>query len=95
MNKTEFISNPDKDETVIAHTVNFDGLIDRNKALANEGFHGSKEMRHVAEIPGIVIEQYCFTRGVSWAEFWADQKHIKAILNDSDMAYFRIAPGKV
>lgn len=95
MNKTEFIDNPDKDEIIIAHTVTFDGLIDMNKKLANEGLHGSKDMRHVAEIPGVIIEQYCFQRGVSWAEFWQDSKHIKAILNDPDMAYFRIAPGRV
>jgi hypothetical protein len=93
--KTEFIADPDSDRTIIAHTENFDGLIDHNKALQNEGHHGTKDMKHVANIPGIVIEQYCFMRGVSWAEFWADNKHIKTILNDPDMAYFRVAPGKV
>lgn len=95
MNKTEFISNPDKDETIIVHTARFDGLVDHNKALQNEGLHGSKEMKHVANIPGIVIEQYCFTKGVSWQEFWADKKHIKNILNDPELAYFRVAPGKI
>lgn len=92
---TEFIANPDKDETVIVHTETFDGLVDITKAMANEGLHGSKEMRHVANIPGIIIEQYCFTHGVSWAEFWTDNKHIKAICNDPAFAYLRVAPGEV
>jgi hypothetical protein len=92
---TEFIANPDKDETVVVHTERFDGLVDMVKALSNEGFHGTKEMRHVAEIPGIIIEQYCFQTGVSWAEFFADPKHIKAICNDPAFAYLRVAPGRV
>lgn len=92
---TKFISNPDKDETVVAHTEVFDGLLNHNAELRATQQFGSKDMRHVANIPGIVIEDYCFRRGVSWAEFWSDNKHIKAICNDPTFAYFRVAPGIV
>jgi hypothetical protein len=92
---TEVLSNPDKNETVFVHTEYFDGLVDLTQAMANEGIHGTKEWRLMANIPGIIIEQYCFTHGVSWAEFWADKKHIKAICNDPAFAKLRVAPGEV
>lgn len=92
---TEFIAHPDKDETVVVHTARFDGLLDHNAELRATQQYGDKDMRHVANIPGIVIEQYCFLRGVSWQDFFRDPKHIKAICNDPDMAYFRVAPGEV
>lgn len=91
----EFIANPDKDETVVAHTERFDGLLDHNAELRNTGQHGSKDMKHVANIPGIMIEKYCLDNGVGWDEFFQEQKHMKALLNDPAMAYFRIAPGQV
>ena len=91
----QVISHPDKDQTVIVHTERFDGLLDHVAELRNTGKHGSKEMRHVAEIPGIMIEDYCYKIGISFEEFFAEQKHMKALLNDPAMAYFRVAPGKV
>jgi len=89
------MAHPDKDATVIVHTERFDGLLDNNAELRATQQYGSKDMRHVAEIPGIMIEDYCFRTGMSWAEFFAEQKHMKALLNDPAMAYFRIAPGRV
>jgi hypothetical protein len=97
MKATEFITNPDKDETVVTHTERFDGLLELNAEMRNTGqyFDDPNYGKHVANIPGIIIEGYCLRNGVSWAEFFADQKHIKAILNDPQFAYFRVAPGKV
>ena len=99
LSTTQFLDNPDRpDEFVVKHTARFDGLVDLVGKMRNEEvrfFKNDKEMRHVAEIPGIVIEQYCFQSGVSWAEFWADDKHIKKICNDPDLAYFGVTPGRV
>lgn len=92
---TEFIANPDKEETVVVHTARFDGLLDHNAELRATQCFGDSDMRHVANIPGIVIEQYCIQRGVTWREFFQDDKHIKAVCNDPDLAYFRVAPGRV
>lgn len=91
----EVFANPDRDETIVAHTERFDGLLDVVGALRNEGGHGTKEMRLMALLPGIVIEQYCYINQVQWSEFFADSKHIKRLCNDPDMAYFRVAPGRV
>lgn len=92
---TEFISNPDKDETVIKHTSDFGNMLDVVTAMRNEGLHGSDDMKLMALVPGIVIEQYCFVNKVTWDEFFRDPKHIKALCNDPDNAYWRVAPGVV
>lgn len=92
---TDFVSNPDKDETVIVRTENFTGLLDHNQRLQNEGIHGSKEWRHVGNVPAIVIEHFCKVEGIGWAEFWSDQKWIKKLLNDPDFSLLRVAPGRV
>ena len=92
---TEFISHPDKDETVVVHTSDFGDMLDMVSALRNEELTGSKDMKLMAVLPGIMIEQYCFVNGVSWAEFFQDPKHVKALCNDPDNAYWRVAPGRV
>jgi len=94
---TDFISNPDKDETVVVHKVEFaadfwDAL---EELKQNESAHGTDEMQLKALIPGIVIEKYCFDKGISWAEFWSDKKHMKEVCNDPALSAFRVTPGEV
>lgn len=94
--RTDFFVNPDnEDEIVHVHNMQFDGLVDLAKDMSNAGLHGSKEMRLVALIPAGLPEMCCQQWGISWAEFWSDQKWIKKMLNDPDLAAFRVAPGRV
>lgn len=97
MKSLEFVSHPDKDETVIVQTERFDGLLDMNAELRNTGeyFNDPNLGRLVANIPGSIIDAYCYRLGITFQEFNADQKHIRAILNDPQFAYFRVAPGRV
>jgi hypothetical protein len=95
ISKTDFFSDPDKEEVVAVHNMRFDGLVDAVKSLANEGFHGSKEMKLVAVFPPGLPEHCCKVWGITWAEFWSDQKWIKKMLNDPMFADFRVAPGRV
>ncbi|WP_250439877.1 hypothetical protein [Caballeronia sp. AZ1_KS37] len=94
---TEVFSDPDNDRTIIKRTENFDGLTDTLKAMSTEGIHGHLDMRLMGVIPGILIEHYCTTRNITWAEFFNkdDRRHVNAILNDPDFAYFRVAPGRM
>lgn len=64
-------------------------------ARANEGLHGSKEFRHVARIPNVVIEHYININGITMREFIRNPEHVKRMLNDPALADFRIAPGRV
>lgn len=96
ISKNEFISNPDKDETVVAHTSFFDGFVDAVKGLSNEGHHGGKDMRLMALYPPHLPELFCQTRGISWEEFWGadNQKWIKEMLNDPMLSDFRVHKGR-
>lgn len=65
------------------------------KARHNEGRHGSKEMRHVASIPFVMIEKYLNESGISMHEFSASPVHKVRLLNDPALAHFRIWGGKL
>jgi len=96
-NTTDFISNPDKEETVVVHHVEFaNDFWDELELLKQqETMQGTDEMQLKALIPGIVIEKYCFDKGITWAEFWSDKKHMKALCNDPALSAFRVTPGEV
>lgn len=96
--RTEFHVEKDvTGETITAiHTVDITGAVEQAKRMREQLEQISsrgEEMRPVMEVPDIIIEQYCFTRGITWAEFWSpgeNKKHIKALLMDPDLAAFRL-----
>lgn len=70
--------------------------IDYCQARANEGFHGpDKDFKLKASIPSILIEHYCQQHGISLREFMTNREHVKRMVNDPDLSYFRIAPGRM
>lgn len=70
-------------------------IAERAHAMHKEGMHGSSEMRLAATIPNVIIEKYLNEHGVSFAEFMADQTHMRRICNDPDNKMFRIWPGVI
>lgn len=79
----------------IVHYEDVTAVLESCKARHNQGIHGHKETRHLAQVPASVVEKYCETRGVSYREFVRDKAHMKVILNDPDLRGFRIYPGRV
>lgn len=65
------------------------------KAQHNAGFHGSSEMRHVAEVPYIVVEQYCAKNGITMHEFVCNPQHQRRLLEDPNNSLFRIWKGRL
>lgn len=59
------------------------------------GATGDKDMRVLAEIPGIIIQQYCNDHQVSFAEFMRNPEHANRMLNDPALSAFRIHRGRV
>jgi hypothetical protein len=83
---------------VIVHTesaASVHGVMETCKALQLNGITGEKEMRHLAEFPGYLIQQYCDQKGIQWAEWFQNPAHARAMLNDPDLAYFRVHRGSV
>ena len=71
-------------------------ILDANKALcnANDGYSPSRELRRAASIPNIVILKWKTDHGVDIH----DPQHwqaVKRLLNSSEYAYLRTAPGKL
>lgn len=52
----------------------------------------SKEMRHVARIPAVIVEKYCNLAGIHFSEFMRNPDHLQRVLDDPDLRHFRIAP---
>lgn len=55
----------------------------------------SKELKHAAEIPMVVVEQYMARKGITFAQFCETPDHIKAVVNDPSLQAFRIWQGRV
>ena len=70
-------------------------ILDDAKARHNIGFHGSKELKHAARIPNVVVEQYCNAQGIEYSECMQNPVHFKRMLNDPALKSFRIWPGAV
>jgi hypothetical protein len=60
------------------------------KGLQNAGITGDKDMRHLAEFPGFLIEAYCNQNGIEWAEWFQNPVHCRRMLNDPDLSHFRV-----
>ena len=63
------------------------------QARHNAGAHGSKDMRHAARLPLVVVEQYCNRRGITFEQWANEPVHIRAMLADPDLSGFRIWGG--
>lgn len=82
-------------KTIFERVQDCDPIMDRARALHNEGLHGTSEMKHAAKIPAVIVERYCHDKGITFSEFCGDQAHIRAILSDPSLSAFRIWKGKV
>jgi len=83
------------DKIAIQRVQDCTGIMESAKRLQAEGAHGSSELRHVARVPAVIVERYCNDNKITFGEFLRDQKHHARLLNDPDLAYFRVSPEKV
>ncbi len=70
-------------------------IADHCKALQNEGLTGDRDMKVLAHIPAIIVEKWCNDHGVTFQEFMASKEVRGRMLNDPDLAYFRVWQGRV
>lgn len=72
-----------------------EGILEDSKARHNAGMFGTSEMRHVAQLPMVIVEKYCNDAGIKFHEFMADQTHINRLVSSPDLEYFRIWKGAI
>lgn len=84
----------------VKRTQDVEAIINHNKNLQAEGFSGytpSGDMKHVASIPLIVIEQWARKWGIPMNEIMGPRMHevIRKELNDPDNAFLRTGKGRL
>jgi len=52
-------------------------------------------VKHAARIPLVIVEAYCNTNNVSFADVMTDRAHMKRIVEDPANAAFRIWKGRL
>lgn len=80
---------------VVARSQDVTPYLERNKKLytADDGYSPSRELRRVASIPAVIVEQW-MREGVSIFDHNA-QDEIRRRLNDSENLFLRTAPGRL
>jgi hypothetical protein len=91
---TKFHYLPESDTTGIERIQDCTPIVERATKLRTHGMTGSKDMRHAASFPLVIIEQYMNNTGIGFDEFLREPKHAKAMLNDPALAAFRIWEGR-
>jgi len=93
--KTKVKYDDSEDSFVIERVQDIESVLERNKALYthNDGYSKSRELRRVASIPMVVIEQW-LKEGIDIY----NPDHAEAVkrkLNDSENMFLRTAPGRL
>jgi hypothetical protein len=65
------------------------------KQRVEAGATGSSELKHAAQIPMVIIENYMNRLGISFNEFLHNKEHVRTMLNDKSLEAFRIWKGAV
>lgn len=64
------------------------------KGMRNDGEGArSPDMRHRARFPVALVEKYCNDTGITFAEWMQNKDHIRRMLSDPALAYFRVNDG--
>lgn len=86
----------DSDDRLIVNRVqDVEPILERAKALHNDSRFGTKDYRHLASLPKVLVEDYCNRAGITFADFMEDEAHVKRMLTDPSLSYFRVHKGGV
>lgn len=91
-----YIRENDDGSVTFASYGDTDGIIERNKAMANhnDGYTPSRELRRVASIPNILIAKWLEEEG--WNALDPDHSDkLAAKLNSIEFQHLRTAPGRL
>lgn len=82
-------------KTIFERVQDCEPIVERTKALHNEGHHGSSDMKLAASLPMVLVERYCNDHGITFHDFCNGPEHIKRMLNDPSLSHFRVWKGRV
>lgn len=95
MSEVKTITHYDEseDRLTIAHVQDVEPYIDQAKAESETTQRG--ELRKAGIIPFVILEAWMRAHGISFSEFVRDRSLCKRLLNDKDLAKFRVWKGRV
>lgn len=70
-------------------------ILEEAKARQSAGLVGTADYWHMASLPAVLVEKYCNVHGITFAEFMANDDHVRAMVNDPALAHFRIHAGRM
>lgn len=79
----------------VASTQNCTALAEQCKAMHNEGHHGSREFRLAGKIPEIFVTKYINENNITLGEFCGNREHVRRVLSDPALSYFRVWKGAI
>lgn len=95
----EFVGN---DAINVKRTQDIEGILERNKADQNDksflnGYTESRDMKHVARVPLIVLEQWAKKYGLQKNEIFGEKmtEILRKELNDPDNLFLRTGLGTI
>lgn len=65
------------------------------RLLRELGMTGTKDVRHLAQVPAFIVERYINDAGIDFREFMTNPEHATRMLNDPALADFRVHQGRV
>jgi hypothetical protein len=68
--------------------------VKQRRSLGATHSKGPDNHWHLASFPFVVVETYCNSVGITFAEFMRNEDHIARMLNDPDLSGFRIHEGR-
>lgn len=77
-------------DLLFVETDHLKAIADVCKGRQNSGVKGSKDMPHLAEYPAELVEKYCVVNGITLSEWMQNPVHVQRMLQDPDLAHFRI-----
>lgn len=88
---TEFHFDDANSRLLVNRVQDCEPVMEQAKKIARE-LTPSKDVRHVARIPKVIVEQYCNRNNITLREWLIDPSHADRMLKDPDLAYFRTNP---
>lgn len=89
------LADMDDGKLIVKRSQDVENILDHNKRLAtwNDGYSETRELRRVASIPLVVVEQW-MREGVDIFDPNC-REEVKRRLNSSDNQFLRTAPGRL
>lgn len=98
MIKTKFHYDDSSDRLIVEREQDVEPVLIQTaqlRALNPSGYTPSKDLKHVAEVPFILVEKWANEAGMTVSDWLADPELMRRKLNDPENAFLRTGKGRL